>query len=520
MTVPFDLAATQRDSDWRKHLVWPQSYDELRHSVAQTAELVSQDILRIKPGPLANAAIVAAPALLQSVMVFSSAATLVKGARKKGVSLDGGPPELVKLMGGVEGKADYTQGSFSPPPVKSRLDVFRRIARTASWTAPARMLGTFIQPEALALTHNPLLRSYARHSSAAAYFFPVEQMAEGSPAPPQNSDLDLYGEYSDQIIESVGNLCGLDGDLKKVHGSLLKRDFSIAFHNAHMELSRVQSLHPLPKQIWSGSFSTPRRRAMAVSVRAQGGEVSLFDHGGAATTAAASYSKAAYELSLADRLIVPTSKTAKILAEEWSIGWRESGPDGTFVGAQGDPSMLLASHADKASPGAGRKRVMYLPKPMLGFRELLPPVLPDPVTLDWQLRLAEMLEAMPVNVSVRPHPEGLLPSGAHPVCRKLPMSVGPIEKAFTCVDRLVFEYAHSTAFWEALCTDRPVVLIDLGDSALGEEVSDIVARRCRVVRAKFDKHNRPQIDRDELGEAVRGGADTVDPSEIRSLFIA
>ena len=132
MTVPFDLAATQNKPEWRNDLVWPQSYGDLRRHVVQTAELVSQEVLRIEAGSLADTAIIALPALLQSTTVLSSAATLVNEAGQRSVSLAGGPPELTVLTCCAKSQADYTHGACFPPPVRAPIDVLRRIARTVT----------------------------------------------------------------------------------------------------------------------------------------------------------------------------------------------------------------------------------------------------------------------------------------------------------------------------------------------------------------------------------------------------
>ena len=86
-------------------------------------------------------------------------------------------------------------------------------------------------------------------------------------------------------------------------------------------------------------------------------------------------------------------------------------------------------------------------------------------------------------------------------------------------DVFVFDYAQSTTFYEALCTDRPIVFIGMGNPLFAPGVQAMIARRCRVVKARFDSRNLPQIDEEELKEAVCGGGDRADPGEFRALLM-
>ena len=133
----------------------------------------------------------------------------------------------------------------------------------------------------------------------------------------------------------------------------------------------------------------------------------------------------------------------------------------------------------------------------------MPPLLPDVIALDWHIRLAQMLARLPIELAVRPHPESLLPGLHHPSAQAFtPLVDEPFQRVVEMVDGFVFEHPNSTAFWEALCTDRPVVWIDLGTGNLSEETRNVVARRCRIVEAHFDDRNRPQIDDAILADAV------------------
>ncbi|MDA1132738.1 MAG: hypothetical protein O2905_05900, partial [Proteobacteria bacterium] len=73
-------------------------------------------------------------------------------------------------------------------------------------------------------------------------------------------------------------------------------------------------------------------------------------------------------------------------------------------------------------------------------------------------------------------------------------------------------------FWEVLCTDRPVVFLDLGVTKLAREIEEMLAGRCRVLRAEYDDANLPRIAVAELADAVIDLA-APDPSAFRALVM-
>jgi hypothetical protein len=166
-----------------------------------------------------------------------------------------------------------------------------------------------------------------------------------------------------------------------------------------------------------------------------------------------------------------------------------------------------------------RRRVLYTPLPLLGFRQVVPAYLPDPVNLDWQMRVAAMLKDLPIDLVCRPHPEGLLKGRPHPIAAVVAPSLVPFEQQVPETDLFVFDYVQSTTFYEALCTDRVIVLLDMGLPIFDSDMRAAIERRCRIVPVHFDDRNLPQADPDALRDAVCSGPDRADPSEFRALLL-
>ena len=76
----------------------------------------------------------------------------------------------------------------------------------------------------------------------------------------------------------------------------------------------------------------------------------------------------------------------------------------------------------------------------------------------------------------------------------------------------------STTFVEALCTRRPVVLIDRF-YAINPAVRPAIEARCRIVPARADAQNRLRVDADTLRAAIFDAPREADPAYFRRLTV-
>ena len=90
------------------------------------------------------------------------------------------------------------------------------------------------------------------------------------------------------------------------------------------------------------------------------------------------------------------------------------------------------------------------------------------------------------------------------------MFVDQIPKA----DAFVFDFATS-AFMEALCTNKPVVLIEFPHRPLIPGGREDVASICTIVRAEYDENNRIIAPLDEVVSGINQSVDT----RLRQQFV-
>jgi hypothetical protein len=145
------------------------------------------------------------------------------------------------------------------------------------------------------------------------------------------------------------------------------------------------------------------------------------------------------------------------------------------------------------------ERVMYMPASYLGDqRDVAITRLPDMVYLDWQVRLLKALRESGIHVTAKRHPKGRYSASevlyAHVEAEILGETFGDIVRD---ADAYVFDFAAS-AFMEALCTGRPVVLVNIPSRPLDKDARVDLEKCCVVVDAVMDDRNRIQADLDEV----------------------
>jgi hypothetical protein len=139
--------------------------------------------------------------------------------------------------------------------------------------------------------------------------------------------------------------------------------------------------------------------------------------------------------------------------------------------------------------------------------------------MDWQLRLAAQLCRIDPDIVLRPHPEGIFRGKPHPLEAIKPTATAPFETLMAEADVFVFDYPLSTAFWTAMCSDRPIVFVDLGLAPFHPRVAPLLAERCHVVRASYDATNIPRIEPDALAEALHNARrQSTDAAAFRRLL--
>ena len=513
--APFDLAAVGKMPDWRDRLSWPVSHLECCQALAQQYRDLISFICNTENDVLCDVLMLGVNAMMHSVRALTEAALAVQEQSEHGIYLTGDQPELSYLQG------DESQLRFSVPssqpfygPNNRKL---RRLVRTASWTSWWRLPATVLAPEAVAVSHNCLLRTVAGETDQRISFRHGDDWLYEIRKESHETETELgLEDITQELFDVLTDIKGLAEPWRGRLRTLIAAQGQKVLSTAVRDIAALRDLKDLPHELWAGTGGYYPVRALSLEVLRRGGRVRRFDHGGGSGFSEERYNSAFAEYVVSSEYIVETPHVARMVDETMATQLIKKVRQVKITGHHGDPTFPVPQYPPR--PAGRRRRVAYVTTALIGFRQVYPPVLPDPVYLDWQLRLAADLSALPVDLVCRPHPESLYPGNRHPLADVAPVCKEPFSSMMREIDLFVFDFHSTTTFFKAMCTDRPVVFLDMGRITLSKTGEALIEQRCRIVPVTYDHKNLPQVDPDVLAAVVTGGPEKADPVPIRRVL--
>ncbi len=513
--VPFDPAATADMPRWRENLVWPISHQEQHRILSRQFQGLFDHITGVADPIGRDALLLGTPPLMHMVRILSEAALAMQKGAASGIYLVGERPELAFLRG------DIHEADFSPPPPPAASPpataLLRRIVRTASWTPWWRLAPVFVSPTATAVSHNHLLREIAGESPERLVFHHAESWlaAARSRSEAKKPDLDIMVLAGDLAV-LLADIDGLDEPWR----DRLRRLIMLLAENfltyAASDLDALLRRQDPPGTLWSAGGGYYPARAVSLAVIRKGGTVRGFEHGGTLGFMEDKLILAFGEFAAATEFVVSTKAKAALTSLTRTAEMVSPLRSLKILHHRGDPAFRLP-RKERITRNQ-RPRLVYVSTALLGFRQLYPPLLPDAVYLDWQLRLVEFLKTLPVDLVCRPHPESIVPGARHPLEDMATVANGPFHELHEAADIFIFDYPRTTSLWECLCTDKPVVYMNLNHESFNPEILPTIERRCRFVSVTHDERHLSQFDREALSQAIMTAPPSVDSGEIREIL--
>ena len=183
----------------------------------------------------------------------------------------------------------------------------------------------------------------------------------------------------------------------------------------------------------------------------------------------------------------------------------ESRPEIVSLGSKKHQLIWKKSQKTKKSKkiSAGNKiKVIMVAGSFLGERYMgtLDFKTPDPITADTQAWVVRTLEKLGYDVAIKIHPGGI----DHSLRIQKNWGITILDGNFdNCLDTDVFIFDFAgTAFFDALATDKGIVLLDLNNRPFAKESFNDLNQRCKIVQAKTDQFNRIRFDPEYLKDAV------------------
>ncbi len=502
--IPFDTVAAVATPNWREHAAWPQpvmaSYRRGRDRIGTLLRAVSA----IENDESRQIAILASCRMLVTALPLLELAYALDTQDERGMRIVGNDPLLSYLRGdGIRPEEAVNKFAPSEPNGGIVPPLLRHVARTASWTPWRRLPATLLAPQVTALSHNTLLVDAACLDSQRIDFRRGGLIFNKAVSLHQARTI----EHRDALLVPMLEALGPGEDLGEAYRDrwwrLARQIFLGVLEKAERDVKAVKDMDKLPEIAWLGGGGNWGNRALAAEIRRRGGRVSCFDHGHNRSLHDVHEWAALLEMLVADRFVAPT----KALADRYAASpIRELLPPGEApifdsFGVATDLSPHIAP--TRRRHGGGRPKVVYAPGIMRGFHTTIPAPLPDILYFDLQMRVAELLDALPVDVVCRPHPQGRLSGRRHPLEDIFPIANESFEQLAKTADLFLFDDPNSRVLCQAMVTDRAMVYLDIGVPYFHQSILPMVAKRCTILRLAEDERGRAIIDSEAFEDAIR-----------------
>ena len=271
--------------DWRERIAWPVSGTFSRTLGEAVCREVIATIAAIDDEFENQVAMVAGGRMVNGFVSLAEAAYVVQGEAQHGVVARGGPPELDAMRGSeteFEVLADRHRGKGVFDVRPSNHAPLRALARTASWTPAWRLPMAMAAPQSIAVTHNALLRRYARVSGARTRYWPAANiLAKAQSHGPSKLDPSAGQAIIKRMAAALlPHAEGLAEPWRSRLEWLFEARLGPTIARICADVSALRNQQRLPRNLWTGTGGAYVTRVIASEVRRRGGQVTGFDHGG------------------------------------------------------------------------------------------------------------------------------------------------------------------------------------------------------------------------------------------------
>lgn len=271
----------------------------------------------------------------------------------------------------------------------------------------------------------------------------------------------------------------------------------------------VRQRRNLPETVLVGSVGDPLYRTVALAARRQGAKVVGFQHGhnmGYTYEWARSY----IDVSISDEYVCATPKAVESLGALARVVPFTRDVRTKFVSnSVSIYETLWNQHGGRRWPQEIRS-VIIVGFPMNAMRYAYGTGLFWNFKLDLELRIIRTLRASGIKVLYRPHPatEHLMSKVMASEADEILLQ--PFEAVYQQADALLLTYPLTTTFGFALCSEKPIILIDMEGEAWYQDIYRLIKKRCALVTAKFDERNRVSFKAQDLLAAMEEALDRRD----------
>lgn len=333
--------------------------------------------------------------------------------------------------------------------------------------------------------------------------------APAEPAPEVRETTAAMAEaFAKTVGLAIGNDPALMQSVQTLGRAVIERHLAKAWAN----LDRISSLITDRRAGATLVGGTPKHigRLFAWQYQRLGRQVIRFAHGGER----AFYDDYAWglaELPYCDRYFCHSAAEARLIEQRRSEGrMAAAGQDSVEFTSRGSTKHKAMRARSRGKPPPQRNgTVMYVAGGYLGealgdFPSRKPP---DVLYFDWQVWLLRTLRKQGYRVVTKVHPKGILNEASLLRAFSDDIVTGYFNPEIHDADCYIFDFA-GTAFFDALASNKGIVLIDMGVRPHDRNSFKDLSQRCELVTCVRDDRGRFRLNGDALGEAVERACST------------
>lgn len=336
------------------------------------------------------------------------------------------------------------------------------------------------------------------------------ELGNGSPPPALSSAVkEILTRLENVFADKFGFQLGLAADAVRCWEQRLGRLYIAA--------EALATHRNLSQDILVSETARPFHKAVAFGFRIAGGRAVGFHHGssmGSRLTDTHVYN----ELAAYDTFVCPTRACADAYAESYTACRISCFAPLTVVAKETSYYKCLHRAMAKKRLPDRINTVMLMGFPMNAVRyQLGGPSLFFVFQLQLELRLARFLSKNGYKVLYKIHPERQdgIRDLMEPLCAQI--ITEPFEQCWERADAILIKYSSSSTFGFALCTNRPIVLLDHERSFWRPDQYYTITRRCRMVPA-WVEDSRIGFDEGALADVLAKKPQPPDSAYVREFM--
>lgn len=281
----------------------------------------------------------------------------------------------------------------------------------------------------------------------------------------------------------------------------------------------------LPSRLWTGSGAQIWSRILRYEIHRRGGDVCGHDHGIGAGHVRDRH-KTLRDLEHCTSFVTFSAGQALAVRDNADttqlIGQKLPQISCVPLPPNSPEWRVWQRRRSRQAPPAERKSLKLTYASVFPDGELvhLMPAHPEAILLDWMPRLMSQIAGR-YNVTWKPHP-AWRNARLDKLAAKLAIGKveGPFENAIKDCDVLLMDWTQTSAISIAVCSDRPLVIIDFGLEKLTDHARRLLEKRAAIVDGSFDENNRAVIDWNTLHAAIDRSFELADDEFAKTFFLA